>query len=374
MAMKTTVKLGKKLYWCGAALCLILFCISGYVSLCHYGHLILSRSFRPMPNYIDVLSEDISQVQVEQQWQSGCKLPPGGYKAWNQGMMTLMEPRFPRNCSLLFQGDTKEVKRIISENELWDSSQFDRKFYDWMIFGNCAEVRSEFANNLYVTREELDFPLAFSMTIYENPQQIVRLLKMIYRPHNLYCLHYDQKSNNQFKRVIQNLAKCLGNVIIPRNIVNVVWGCHTFMEAQMSCSQALYAARTKYPWRYTISLCGKELPLRTNREIVEILRRLNGTSAIQLRQLIDVNRRFTHKWVIGNDNKCHETWEHLGPIPYDLELKKNSAYIALSPEFVHYLLHNKTALDLYEYMKGAAIAEEHYYGTIFWMKGIRLTA
>ena len=371
---KTNATFSYKCYRILAAWCAVsLFCISGYLSLHHYYHHVPPRLFRPIPDYFDAMNEDVSRALVERQLYNGCKVPPGDYKAWNQGVVTAMKPQFHKNCSLLFQGDAEEVKRVLKQNKLWDRSQFDKEFYDQTIYGNCAKIRSEFMHNLYTTREELDFPLAFSMNVYENPQQILRFLKVIYRPHNLYCLHYDQKSSAAFKRVIKNLAKCFGNVIIPPKIYNVVWGCYTNIEAQISCTRALYAARDSYPWRYAISLCGKELPLRTNREIVEILRRLNGTSAIELHPMRQINseihERFTHKFVIGYDNKCHETREYLGPVPHGLEIKKNLAYIAMSPEFVHFLLHNKTALDLYEYMKGALIAEEHYYSTIFWMKG-----
>ena len=328
-----------------------------------------------MPNSIDSsLRKETFQTQIEKEYYNvSCKLPLGGYKAWNQGVVTLMKPSFSKNCSLLFQRDAKEIERVIDRNRLRKSPQYERELNDQLSFGDCTTIRSEFMNNLYSTREELDFPLAFAMTIHENPQQILRLLKVIYRPHNLYCLHYDQKSSNLFKKVIQNLSRCLGNVIIPQTIVNVVWGCHTLLESQVSCMKALYDARSKYPWRYAITLCGKELPLRTNREIVETLRPLNGTAVVPFihQDSLELRQRITYKYIIGSDNKCHKTETLLGPVPYGLEVKKNAAFVALPPEFVHFILHNKTALDLYEYMKGVFIAEEQYYGTVFLMKGRR---
>ena len=81
---------------------------------------------------------------------------------------------------------------------------------------------------------------------------------------------------------------CMNNVLIPRTHVNVVRGCYTFMEAQLLCMRELLLARNAlYPWRYAISLCGKELPLRTLREIVIILKRLNGTSGIQQHEVME---------------------------------------------------------------------------------------
>ena len=42
-----------------------------------------------------------------------------------------------------------------------------------------------------VSKEELDFPLAFSILFHKNLEQVENLLRTIYRPHNWYCLHLD---------------------------------------------------------------------------------------------------------------------------------------------------------------------------------------
>ena len=152
-----------------------------------------------------------------------CSLPPGGYKAWTQGVMTVMEPEISRNCSLLFQGDQDEAKRVQSENKAWNSSHYDKSFDDWAMSGDCEKIKSEFTNNLYTTKEELDFPLAFSMNIHDHPQQIYRFLKVIYRPHNLYCLHYDQKADDRMKTITENIGKCLDNVLIPSTHIKVIY-------------------------------------------------------------------------------------------------------------------------------------------------------
>ena len=170
---KTIATFSYKCYGILAAWCAVsLFCISGYVFVHHYCHRVPPRLFRPIPDYLDVVSEDVSRAQVERQLYNGCKVPPGGYKAWNQGVVTAMKPQFHRNCSLLFQGDAEEVKRVRRQNKLRNRSQFDKEFYEWAIYSNCAKIRFEFMHNLYTTREELDFPLAFSMNVKCSPLDI----------------------------------------------------------------------------------------------------------------------------------------------------------------------------------------------------------
>ena len=301
-----------------------------------------------------------------------CKLPHGGYKAWTQGVVTVMEPKISRNCSLLFQGDKKEGERVERENKVWNSSQYNQTFNDWALSEDCEKIKSQFTNNMYTTKEELEFPLAFSINIHNNPQQIFRFLKVIYRPHNLYCLHYDRKAEDEMKKIAENVGRCLDNVIIPKRHVNVVWNCYTIMEAQLVCMRELLKARNeKYPWKYTTTLCGKELPLRTNREIVHMLKRLNGTCGLPQHSLpqAQFNDRFIKKRVIGSDNSCRKTSQDLGPVPHGIELRKSLAYFSLTPEFVQYLFTNSVAIDLYEYMKGAGNSEEHFFSSIFWMKG-----
>ena len=48
-------------------------------------------------------------------------------------------------------------------------------------------------HNFYIPDTEWEFPLAFAIAFHDSPQQIVRFLKVIYRPLNIYCLHPDGK-------------------------------------------------------------------------------------------------------------------------------------------------------------------------------------
>ena len=345
--------------------CLLIFTVAISVLL-SIGYLVKIQRFHPVSRFRPMPRPYTSLAQAD------CTLPLGVYRAWNQGVVTVMKPEITKNCPLLFQGESSEVDRIKKENEAWNSAEFDKVFNDWAMSDNCEKIRSEFMGNFYTTKEELEFPLAFSMNIHDNPQQIFRFLKVIYRPHNLYCLHYDQKASDRMKKITDNIAKCLDNVIVPQKIINVVYRCYSIMEAQLNCMKELYNARSpSYPWKYTISLCGKELPLRTNREIVHMLKRLNGTSGLPQHSIPkdQLHERFTNKHVIGPNNDCQRTNTKLGPAPYGVEIRKSLAYFSLTPEFVHFLLNNKTALDLYKYMKGASNSEEHYFGTVYWMKG-----
>ena len=258
----------------------------------------------------------------------------------------------------------KEIRRVLATNK--SGSLKDTEFYHKV--SDCSWLTKEFDRQYYVSEFELQFPLAFALNVYNAPQQIFRFLKVIYRKHNIYCLHYDQKSDPQFKKMIIQMANCLPNVIVPSVIENVIRGWHTIVDAQIRCFDELLKERASYPWKYVITLCGKEIPLRTNREMVQALSKLNGTSAIKLSTLNTVRRRFEFLHILKN-GAVVRTEERLGPIPFNLTMQKSMAYVALTEPFVDFLLHNKTAVTFRKYMENTKIPDEHFIATLFTAPG-----
>ena len=125
---------------------------------------------------------------------------------------------------------------------------------------------------------ERDFPLAFALIVYKNVEQVERLLRSIYRPHNYYCLHIDKKIDNQTKNAFAAIAECFNNVFIVPNPVDVQWENITIVQAELLCMQYLWAVKS---WKYYIDLTGQEFPLKTNLEIVMILKSMDGANIAQ---------------------------------------------------------------------------------------------
>ncbi|VDD76976.1 unnamed protein product [Mesocestoides corti] len=53
----------------------------------------------------------------------------------------------------------------------------------------------------HILQEEIAFPIAYTIMAFERPDQVWRLLRAIYRPHNFYCVHFDQKSPLLYKNL-----------------------------------------------------------------------------------------------------------------------------------------------------------------------------
>ena len=291
------------------------------------------------------------------------------FKSWKQGVVTRLEPEIPRNCAALFTGTNQtEISRVTEANRNWNSSEYDLKFANLFLDSEgCEEIRTEFDRNFYTSDEELSFPLAFSINIHSGPQQIVRFLKAIYRPHNVYCIHYDQKSSSEVKRVFSTLNKCLHNVFIPRRLLSISWGCHPILDAQLSCMSALLKLRRKFRWKYVTTLCGKELPLRTNREMVSFFKGMEGHPVIHTSEFSseDYSYKFHRTRIDPKTNSCKSTNElQTAPVPYGMKLLKTMAYFSLTPEFTDFVTHSTKARALYEFVKPIRSPEEAFYGTL----------
>ena len=300
-----------------------------------------------------------------------CQVPSGGFRAWDKGVVTSLEPEIPVNCSRVISRDKKEINRVKSAMSGWKNALSDKELMRKM--ENCSWLRDYFSDNLYNSKLEKSFPIAFTFVVYDSPQQVLRLLRLLYRPQNSYCIHCDVKSPH--KAFFQKIANCFENVINPSKVENVVWGYYTIMEAQMDCMTDLLKLRAKqeHKWKYVINLCGKELPLRTNREIVTRLMKLNGSSSIFAYKAGRFSDRIRHKVGLNKKGNKIAISRHvnLGNPPFnDTQLYKSSSYNAISLELANYLIFNENASKIHNFFKNCKSSEEHFYATVYMMPGV----
>ena len=291
-----------------------------------------------------------------------CEVPFSGFRSWNDGVVTTLEPVIPRNCSKLFNRSLHDVITTIANNRNWKSGSTDLDIL--RMTSNCSQVAQYFENNLYVTKLERSFPVAYNFLVYNSSQQILRLLRYLYRPTNFYCIHPDKKSSPTFMLIFQNIATCLDNVIIPNQLKDVRWGEPSIIDAQMTCLEDLVRLRSGLSednkWHYVINLCGKELPLTTTHEIASRLSRLNGQSAVGA-------------WQVVPGEPGALTWKRLRghtSIPYNLSLYKSWTYMAISYDFAHFLLTNQIAIHLRQFFESTSIPEEVFYATAYMIPGV----
>jgi hypothetical protein len=256
-----------------------------------------------------------------------------------------------------------------------------KTFYINAHFSNCAEILQEFHNNFYISENEKTFPVAFVLIVHKNAQQILRFLKIIYRPQNLYCIHPDTRSGPNFTETFKLISDCLPNVFVTSHVHGVDYNKpHTIFQAQMSCFKDLEAHPHK--WHYVINLCGRELPLKTNRHLVQSLRNMNGTSVLSP-QTIDtfiMKDTFSRAILFNAARRKKTSFSKLtiqdfgrnNPFlkSHNLKIYKSMAYNALSRPFVHYILNDHTMQLLRQWIvKFCQTPEEFFYAMAFMMPG-----
>ena len=117
---------------------------------------------------------------------------------------------------------------------------------------NCSTILTDTFRVQNPTVEEKDFPIAYSIQVYKGAALLQKLLSAIYMPHNVYCIHIDQKSSETFRRAVIKMTKCLPNVFITTKTVNVIYYHISLLEAQLNCMDDLLQSKTQ--WKYLINL------------------------------------------------------------------------------------------------------------------------
>ncbi|KAM7532949.1 hypothetical protein Aperf_G00000124974 [Anoplocephala perfoliata] len=145
---------------------------------------------------------------------------------------------------------------------------------------HCRLFRSHFPAVLDRPDGEMD--IAFTMVIHKDILQVARLLRMIHRINNYYCIHLDAKSPRPLREAVEGMARCFGaNVeVVPyEKSVDVVWGDETVLRPQLICGER--ALERHLTWKYLINIEGQEFPLRTNLELIAALKALNGSNLVE---------------------------------------------------------------------------------------------
>ncbi|VDP96945.1 unnamed protein product, partial [Trichobilharzia regenti] len=183
-------------------------------------------------------------------------------------------------CEYFFRKPVKNYSQAVIESiqVKWDVNYSNLSNTDV-----CREFKLFQGHVVQPSMEEKDFPLAFSIAVHDNIKQVSRLLRLIHRQHNLYCIHVDSKSQQSFYNEVLALANCFGSNVMVVNrseSIDVQWGHYSILEVFLLCADKLMN-KTEYKWKYILNVNGQELPLRTNRELVTALKAINGSNVVE---------------------------------------------------------------------------------------------
>ncbi len=324
----------------------------------------------------------LRNIQLEYQEQSGvasvkagCGNPPSYDFYRTGGRLTELTPKIHASCALLRTNpaNSTEAQRVRNLNQQWENSVTDDAFLKDV--STCEIIVPTFRDNFYISEKEANFPLGYVILMSyskHSVQQYIRLLRFIYRPQNIYCIHIDQKSPPLWIESIISFASCFPNILIAKDAVNVVYASATILEAHLICLKEL--SYSPLPWKYVIDLHGTELPVVTNRDIVEGLEPLQGINPIKEGSSIsdiDPNsityQKMTNKAVLYSHRVGMKlTRQPLGPVPFNMTLYKSadSPNSAFSRDFVYFILTDPRGVALFEYLQDVLSAVEFFFNTL----------
>ena len=181
------------------------------------------------------------------------------------------------DCKKIIDGDKQALYDGIQCQAHFCKARLPDDVFE-LLASNCEEfITSQGYITKPICKEEEDFPIAYSILMYKNVEQSERLLRAIYRPQNYYCIHVDKKSSSEIQNAVKAIAGCFDNVFVAQRSVYVRWGTFTVLEPELICMEQLWNYTS---WKYFINLTGQEWPLKTNLEMVKMLRSLNGKNLV----------------------------------------------------------------------------------------------
>ncbi|XP_064598750.1 beta-1,3-galactosyl-O-glycosyl-glycoprotein beta-1,6-N-acetylglucosaminyltransferase 3-like [Liolophura sinensis] len=218
------------------------------------------------------------------------------------------------------------------------------------------------------SKTEEDFSIAYSIRMHKDPEQVEMLLRAIYAPQNVYCIYIDKKSSPEVHEAMHNLSQCFPNVFIASHLEPFYYATRSQMEADLQCMRDLL--HTSVPWKYYLNLAGQEFPLRSNREIVEMLTLMNGTNDIEVGKYVRGLRwRYLSRVIPDIEKGFRFDGQKLDKLGLNVTLYKGSAYGAFSRKFVQFVLSDSRVQRLRHWLADTFAPEETFFATVNAMSG-----
>ncbi|XP_028274392.1 beta-1,3-galactosyl-O-glycosyl-glycoprotein beta-1,6-N-acetylglucosaminyltransferase 4-like [Parambassis ranga] len=277
------------------------------------------------------------------------------------------------NCSAIYDLDPVEVGKslILRREEVVED--LDGSLTN--LTSNCPSfIKFRGYEDVCATKEEENFPLAYSLVVHKSAWMVERLIRALYSPSNVYCIHYDQKSSASFIAAMEGLARCLPNVFIASTRESVFYASISRLKADLNCLSDLLESEVK--WRYVINLCGQDFPLKSNMELVSELKSLKGANMLETSRPTEIKKqRFTFHHELRDASFEYQklpvrTEKVKTPPPHGIQVFSGNAYFVLSHEFVAHMNSSAVVKDFLVWSEDTYSPDEHFWATLVRLPGI----
>ncbi|KAI8777582.1 beta-1,3-galactosyl-O-glycosyl-glycoprotein beta-1,6-N-acetylglucosaminyltransferase [Biomphalaria glabrata] len=229
--------------------------------------------------------------------------------------------------------------------------------------GSCEFTQSTLWQ-VPASRLEQNFPIAYSVMVYRDFDRFVRLLRAIYRHHNVYCIHVDQNSDKEFQSQVTTFVGCFSNVFQPSDPVHVQWGLSSVLEAELVCMRALWNHPIR--WKALINLTGQEFPLKTNLELVNILQVMAGQNDVWIDPCTyDGPGDYQDELCQSiTPEGFRDRWKKIEAPPFKVTPYKGQVHVVLFRAAVDFILHSFVSRVFLEWVNKTNIPDELYFSSL----------
>ncbi|XP_058264593.1 beta-1,3-galactosyl-O-glycosyl-glycoprotein beta-1,6-N-acetylglucosaminyltransferase 3 isoform X1 [Hemibagrus wyckioides] len=267
-------------------------------------------------------------------------------------------------CSAIIQGDmdgvdSKHFGKLLAG---WRKKSLLPESYYLNVTKDCqAFVRDRGFLTVPLSMEEKDFPIAYSMVIHEKIEMFERLLRAIYTPQNVYCVHVDQKSPKIFSEAVRAIVSCLPNVFVASKLESVVYASWSRVQADLNCMQDLL--KSPVGWRYLLNTCGADFPLKNNVELVQSLKNLNGKNSMES-EATSASKKARWMYHHNVTNTVTRTGVKKTPPPINTPMFSGNAYFVVTRAFVEHIFKSPEIQNFMEWEKDTYSPDEHMWATL----------
>ncbi|XP_069812643.1 beta-1,3-galactosyl-O-glycosyl-glycoprotein beta-1,6-N-acetylglucosaminyltransferase 3-like [Dendropsophus ebraccatus] len=267
------------------------------------------------------------------------------------------------DCSGVISGDLDEVRKALMDNLIVANRRTIATEADYLdITKDCTHFKKM---RKYVpfsfSEKERNYPIAYSMVIHDDIEMFERLLRSIYMPQNVYCIHVDLKSPETFFAAVKAISSCFPNVFVSSKRESVVYASWSRVQADLYCMEDLL--NSTVDWKYLLNTCGTDFPLKTNAEIVQALKLLNGKNNMESEKPPPHKKiRWEYHYEFKDNNVQIGMLKN--PPPLNIPIFSGNAYVVLTRDFVKSLFDKPIAKEFLEWAKDTYSPDEYVWATL----------
>ncbi|XP_003375282.1 xylosyltransferase oxt [Trichinella spiralis] len=198
-------------------------------------------------------------------------------------------------------------------------------------------------------------------------RQVVRLLRLIYRPEHIYLVHVDSRQNHMYREMI-SLQKSISatNFHVLTRRFPTIWGGASLLKMFLSSADELLQLSSD--WEYLVNLSESDMPLRPVDELASLLGNCNGTSFLRSHgdtTVAFVRRQGLGKLFVECDNHMWRLAER--QLPKGVRVDGGSDWLILHRSLVAYAVHehdDQLVSGLRQFFQNALLPLETFFHTL----------